>query len=735
MPTKNSPRILLFALILVAFVTANANWGGGASKSVEVQKSDIEIPHSKATRLTPCTLNQRFTWPAEPEVPVGGNAYGVAVGDFNGDGMLDFVSTNDAPASSVSIRLGDGNGGFVSPAVPEVSVGAAPHPIAVGDFNGDGFLDFATANQGTANNVSIRLGDGQGGFTSPVVPEVAVGHGPVSIAIADLNNDGNPDIAVANLGDATVSVRLGTGDGGFVLPTVSEVAVGARPVKVVVGDFNNDGAADLATSNDLADSVSIRIGNGKGEFTSANSEVAVGNLPMSIALGDFNGDGNLDFVTTNMISSTGGNGGDMSVRFGDGDGGFTSPAVPEIQMPGSYTVEVGDFNNDGKQDVITDVSYGYAVIWLGDGSGSFAGSSQVYLGTGANRIDEVAVGDFNNDGRQDFAAAITTWSFTNATKISIRLGGCYPFTIDGRVLYGNPGNGLERPVSYVLMRASGAETTGTITDWSYNIGGAYSLGVTGAGPFTVTPSKTNGVNSITSLDAAKIAQHVAGVAPLVGFQSLVADVSGNGSVSSFDAGEIANFVVLTSPAGRTGKWKFLPEGIAYPAMTSSITGQDYVGLLLGEVSGNWYDSSGRPANRSNGGPGKNVSVSIPRSIALVNKEIIVPVRVSGVANQDVIAYEFDLRYDPAVLQPDGIGIDLARTVSGGLTAVTNVKEPGLMRVAVYGAYPIDGDGVLLNLRFTAVGSPGSVSPLTIERIMFNEGELRAMTRSGYIEIF
>ena len=101
----------------------------------------------------------------------------VAIGDFNGDGIQDFATAN-CSSSNVSIRLGDGSGGFTSPAVPEVTVGTNPYSVAIGDFNGDGKQDFAAAND-SSNNVSIRLGDGSGGFTSPAVPEVTVGTDPL----------------------------------------------------------------------------------------------------------------------------------------------------------------------------------------------------------------------------------------------------------------------------------------------------------------------------------------------------------------------------------------------------------------------------------------------------------------------------------------------------------------------------------------------------------------------------
>jgi hypothetical protein len=118
----------------------------------------------------------------------------------------------------------------------------------------------------------------------------------------------------------------------------------------------------------------------------------------------------------------------------------------------------------------------------------------------------------------------------------------------------------------------------------------------------------------------------------------------------------------------------------------------------------------------------------------MGKEIVVPVQVRGVADKGVISYEFDLRYDPAVIQPLTDVADVNLTISRALSVVTNAGEPGLLRLVVYGAYPIDGDGVLVNLRFTAVGAQGAISPLSFERIMFNEGEGRVSGTDGKVEI-
>ena len=137
-----------------------------------------------------------------------------------------------------------------------------PNSVAIGDFNGDGMQDFAAVNY-AGSNVSVRLGDGSGGFTSPATPEVTVDVGPNLVAIADLNGDGIQDLATANLFSNDVSIRLGDGSVGFAppaLPATPEVAVGVRPTTVAIGDFNNDGIQDFATANIQSNNVSIRLG-------------------------------------------------------------------------------------------------------------------------------------------------------------------------------------------------------------------------------------------------------------------------------------------------------------------------------------------------------------------------------------------------------------------------------------------------------------------------------------------
>src|SRR5262249_38984032 len=162
-------------------------------------------------------------------------------------------------------------------------------------FDGDGTLDLAVANS-ASGTVSIRLGNGAGGFTN--APDVAVGSFPATVAVGDLNGDGKPDLAVANFKSNTGSIRLGPGDGTFTTGpcrTVPDVSVGSGPPAGAVEDFDGDGKLALPVANALSNPLSIRRGTGTGAFPAA-PDVPAGDLPESVAVGDLNGDGKLDLA-------------------------------------------------------------------------------------------------------------------------------------------------------------------------------------------------------------------------------------------------------------------------------------------------------------------------------------------------------------------------------------------------------------------------------------------------------
>jgi hypothetical protein len=292
--------------------------------------------------------------------------------------------------------------GFLAPLAFDTGVG--PESVAVGDFNGDGKQDLAAAGLGTyypyQGTVSLLLGQGDGTFL-PAQTFLAGSH-PVSVAVGDFNGDGKLDLAVADYGDSYygyaggVSVLLGKGDGTF-LPAKG-YAAGDNPWSVAVGDFNGDGVPDLAVANSAVlggtPSVSILLGQGDGTFLPAVN-YAAGQRSYSVAVGDFNGDGKQDLAVANAWPSN-----TVSVLLGNGDGTFL-PALSSPAPGNPWSVAVGDFNGDGVPDLaVANYGSGTVSVLLGKGDGTFL-PAQSYAAGGAS----VAVGDFNGDGIPDLAAA------------------------------------------------------------------------------------------------------------------------------------------------------------------------------------------------------------------------------------------------------------------------------------------------------------------------------------------
>ena len=225
----------------------------------------------------------------------------LAVGDFNEDGIPDLaVAGSPATGGAVVILKGDGNGGFTDVTTSGIAVGNAPSSIAVGDFNGDGNLDFAVTNKND-NSVSVMRGDGSGTTFTASSFTITNGATPTAIIAVDLNADGHLDLVIAESSKNRIDIYKGstTTPGTFTLQGTA--ATGNAPMSIVAGDFNADGKVDLAVANSNSATASVLLGNGDLTFQ-AQATSTVGSNPISITTGDFNGDGSFDLAVANNNS-------------------------------------------------------------------------------------------------------------------------------------------------------------------------------------------------------------------------------------------------------------------------------------------------------------------------------------------------------------------------------------------------------------------------------------------------
>ena len=275
--------------------------------------------------------------PASPRNP-GAGVYGNA----------DLVTVHGGSPGEISVLLGNGDGGFISADNSPFLVGEFPGAVTSGDADADGNMDLFIANGFLADNIIVLLGDGAGDFFPAANSPFPAGDRPWSIAATDVDGDNQLDLVVANRQSSDVVLLLGDGTGDFSEGETSPISVGDSPSAVEAADLNADGAVDFVVANEGSDNLSIFLGDGLGGVSETTaSPIAVGTGPIALASSDFNADGNLDVLVANVDSA------ELIILLGDGTGDFSGAAENTIELAsGSRTLSVGDIDGDTRPDAI-----------------------------------------------------------------------------------------------------------------------------------------------------------------------------------------------------------------------------------------------------------------------------------------------------------------------------------------------------------------------------------------------
>ncbi len=328
-----------------------------------------------------------------PTYTTNNGATAILTADFNNDGKPDVACVNSVPGT-MDIRLNSGGGYFFAGIT--YSLAGQSWGLASADFNTDGNMDLAAVI--SSGTISVFFGNGTGGFATAVNYSAPFSE---TIIARDMNGDGKADLVVNNHYYSNIGLLLNSGTGTFgpkVSFNTSVSSSGQGPAYMVVDDFNNDGKADVATSNDVSNDVSVLLGTGSGSFLPVTN-YTIGSTPLSITSGDVNGDGKKDIITSNSTAQN------ISVLLGSVSGTFSAANNYTVNTTGTLRdVKCVDINADGNLDIVTCNSIDLHIL-LGNGSGTFPSTvtftnSPLHVNCGT-----LTFGDYNNDTKLDIASA------------------------------------------------------------------------------------------------------------------------------------------------------------------------------------------------------------------------------------------------------------------------------------------------------------------------------------------
>lgn len=286
--------------------------------------------------------------------------------------------------------------------------------MVVADLNDDGHPDVVAGND-FSFDLTALLNNGEGRF------DITWNHpiddwslGSFEVAAGDVTGDGHADIVAAGFRATDILVFAGDGAGDFTQSLTLSTGDGEYPTEVEIIDVNDDDHPDIVTVNGDTANVSVLLGDGAGGFADPTNFPTGGAFPNRMALGELTGDEHLDIVTANMESA------DISILAGDGAGNFDVQKRLTVGADAApLTVVVADATGDGIADIVTANRFddgspfppadatGSASVLAGDGAGGFAAPLQLSPGTGPGRVQSVAVADVTADGHPDIALTQT----------------------------------------------------------------------------------------------------------------------------------------------------------------------------------------------------------------------------------------------------------------------------------------------------------------------------------------
>lgn len=356
-------------------------------------------------------LAQQFQNP--PLITTALDPVGLVAGDWNGDGHQDliYVETGESPA--LHLLLGDGKGGFTEGTSLQLPEGTCSYEVVtctllVGDFNKDGHPDILMAGNFPSGWGYIVLpGNGNGTFGTPIVsmlpPSASGGLATLVNAqavVADLNGDGNLDIAAPDFIDNSINIYLGDGTGKFTPGTRLNDSL--SPTAVYTADVNHDSKADLIVFDQENGGAAIWLGDGAGGFTYSQTFPANSASPVFVSryVADMNGDGNADIIGVDGA-------GNVLVLTGNANGTFNSPQNVasgfEPTAPLETRYYAADVTGDGVPELL-------ATSWEGFDT-AVAKNAMTYgpvqKRTSGPFATQLAIADFNQDGAPDIAVGVS----------------------------------------------------------------------------------------------------------------------------------------------------------------------------------------------------------------------------------------------------------------------------------------------------------------------------------------